>query len=144
MTESQRALAGIGASNAILTLVRNEDLGFVGRRESVLIERYVEGMRVGTSASHDMLDLFADDGIIQRRPDTYVGKDTIRRSFPDSHLNASADMALTLDQVDVEGDHIRQRVDVHVAHVPAPMRAQDLWTISNGEILRLETNFLQL
>jgi hypothetical protein len=53
-------------------------------------------------------------------------------------------MTLTLDQVDVEGDHIRERVDVGVAHVPAPMRAQALWTISNGEILRLETSFLQL
>ena len=72
----------------------------------------------------------------------HVGKDDIRRSCIDSHKQAPPDMTLTLDQVDVEPDCIRSSRTCTSPAFASPIRGQDLWTIRDGKIDRLETTFV--
>ena len=114
--------------------------------ERDLIERYFQAMRTGAIASDDIVDLFADDAVyVEPFSGTlveHVGKDDIRRSFIDSQKHAPTDLTLTLDQVDVEHDCIRSSWTCTSRAFASPMRGQDLWTIRDGMIHRLETSFL--
>jgi ketosteroid isomerase-like protein len=116
-------------------------------RERELIERYFQAMRTGAMSSDEIIDLFADQAVyvepFSGEASAHVGKDAIRQSFIDSRKNAPPDMTLTLDQVEVDSDCIRSVWTCSSPGFPRPMRGQDLWTIGDGKILRLETSFLQ-
>ena len=116
-------------------------------RERELIERYFQAMRTGAISSDEIADLFADQAVyvepFSGEASAHFGKDAIRQCFIDSQKNAPADMTLTLDQVDVESECIRSVWTCASPAFPHPMRGQDLWTIRDGKILRLETSFLQ-
>lgn len=114
--------------------------------ERDLIERYFQAMRTGAIGSDEIVDLFADEAVyvepFSGAPRAHVGKDAIRRSFLESQAFAPPEMTLTLDQIDIESDCVRT---VWTCASPAfanPMRGQDLWTIRDGKIHRLETYFL--
>lgn len=111
-----------------------------------LIERYFRAMRTGAITSVEIIDLFADEAVyvepFSGAPTIHVGKDAIRQSFRESQVNAPPDMTLTLDQVDVESDCIRSVWTCASPAFPRPMRGQDLWSIRDGKIHRLETSFL--
>jgi hypothetical protein len=62
----------------------------------------------------------------------------------ESQKHAPPDMALTLDQVDVQGDYLQSVWTCTSPAFAQPMRGQDLWTIRDGKIYRLETTFLDL
>lgn len=114
--------------------------------ERDLIERYFQAMRTGAIATDEIIDLFADDAVyvepFSGAPVKHVGKDDIRRSFVDSQKHVPPDMTLTLDQVDVEPDRIRSSWTCTSPAFAKPMRGQDLWTIREGKIYRLETSLL--
>jgi ketosteroid isomerase-like protein len=116
-------------------------------KERELIERYFQAMRTGAISSDEIIDLFADQAVyvepFSGEASAHVGKDAIRQSFIDSQKNAPPDMTLTLDQVDVDSDCIRSVWTCASPAFPRPMRGQDLWTIRDGKIFRLETSFLQ-
>jgi uncharacterized protein (TIGR02246 family) len=118
----------------------------VERADRELIERYFAAMRVGAAASEDVLDLFAEDAVYVEpfggTAATHRGRDAIRRSFRASQQHAPPDMTLSLDQLELEGDRIRTVWTCTSPGLPGPMRGQDLWTIRDGQILRLETSFL--
>src|SRR5690242_9283026 len=114
--------------------------------ERELIERYFQAMRTGATGTDAIVELFAEAAVyvepFSGEPKTHVGRDAIRQSFVDSQKHAPPDMTLTLEQVDIESGAIRS---VWTCTSPAfahPMRGQDLWTIRDGKILRLETSFL--
>jgi ketosteroid isomerase-like protein len=115
-------------------------------RDRELIERYFQAMRTGAISSDEIVDLFADQAVyvepFSGEASAHVGKDAIRQSFIDSQKNAPPDMTLTLDQVDVDSECIRSVWTCSSPASPRPMRGQDLWTIREGKILRLETSFL--
>ena len=115
--------------------------------ERKLIERYFQAMRTGAIASDDIVDLFAEEAVyvepFSGEPTAHVGRQAIRQSFIESQKNAPVDMTLTLDQVDVDSNCIRSVWTCTSPAIAEPMRGQDLWTIRDGEILRLETSFLQ-
>ena len=107
------------------------------------IERYFAAMRVGASALEDLVDLFAEDAVYVESFNgpavAHTGKIEIRRSLEESQQYAPADMTLTLDQVEVQGHHIRSVWTCNAPSFPDPMRGQDLWQIRDGKIQRLET-----
>jgi len=116
--------------------------------ERELVEQYFQAMRTGAIASDEIVDLFADDALyiepFSGEALAHVGKAAIRQSFIDSQRNAPPDMTLTLDQVEVDSECIRS---VWTCSSPAfahPMRGQDLWTLNDAKIVRLETSFLPL
>ena len=115
--------------------------------ERDLVERYFQAMRTGAIASDEIVDLFAEDAVyiepFSGAPMEHVGKDNIRRNFIESQKHAPADMTLTLEQVDVEPDCIRSVWTCMSPAFPHPMRGQDVWTIRNGKVQRLETSFLE-
>ncbi|HLZ26547.1 MAG TPA: DUF1801 domain-containing protein [Chloroflexota bacterium] len=114
--------------------------------ERDLIERYFQAMRTGAIASDEIIGLFVEEAVYVEpfggTPMEHVGTDDIRRNFIESQQRAPADMTLTLDQVDIEPDCIRSVWTCTSPAFPHPMRGQDLWTIRDGKIHRLETSFL--
>ena len=111
-----------------------------------VIERYYAAMRVGAAALEDLLALFAADAVYVEpfggEPATHVGTAEIRRTLVQSQQYAPADMTLSLDELEVQGGHIRTTWTCTAPAFPRPMRGQDLWLIRNGKIQRLETAFL--
>ena len=71
-----------------------------------------------------------------------MGKADIRRSLYASQQYAPPDMTLTLDAVEVDGQLVRSLWTCMAPTLPRPMRGQDVWTIRDGKIVRLETSFL--
>jgi hypothetical protein len=63
----------------------------------------------------------------------------LRRAFVESQAYAPADMTVTLNRLDLEGDCIRSAWTCTSPALPHPMQGHDLWTIRAGKILRLET-----
>lgn len=75
-------------------------------------------------------------------PVTHVGRAAIRQAFRESQKQAPPNMTLTLDQVDVDGERVRTEWTCASPAFPRPMRGEDLWTIRDGHIVRLETRFV--
>jgi ketosteroid isomerase-like protein len=115
--------------------------------ERELIERYFRAMRTGSIASDEILDLFAEDAVyvepFSGAPMEHVGKQDIRRSFVESRKQTPPDMTLTLDELNVERDCIRSVWTCMSPAFPQSMRGQDVWTIRDGMIHRLETSFVE-
>jgi hypothetical protein len=108
-----------------------------------VIDRYFHAMRTGAAGGDEMMGLFADDAVyvepFSGRVVMHTGKTAIRRSYLESRTYAPADLTITLDRIDVEGDRIRTEWTCRAPAFPGPMRGQDLWTIRDGKIHRLET-----
>jgi ketosteroid isomerase-like protein len=117
--------------------------GTVSPADRLLIERYFRAMQTGAAAGDDIIDLFADDAVYIESfggaPAAHVSKDEIRRAFIEAQAYAPADMTVTLNRLDLEGDCIRSTWTCASPSLPHPMQGQDLWTIGAGKILRLET-----
>lgn len=118
----------------------------VSERDRQVIDAYFGAMRAGQSGSDDMMNLFADDAVyvepFRGAAAVHTGKDAIRRNYAELGKQSPPDMHLTLDRVELNGDAIRTVWTCTSPAFPGPMRGQDLWTIVDGKIARLETSML--
>jgi ketosteroid isomerase-like protein len=114
--------------------------------ERELVEQYFQAMRTGAIAGDEILHLFAEDAVyiepFSGEPLAHVGKEAIRQSFIDSQRNAPPDMTLTLDQVEIDSESMRSVWTCNSPAFAQPMRGEDIWTLRDGKIVRLETSFL--
>lgn len=116
----------------------------VGERDQAVVEAYFRAMQAGAAGGDEMMVLFAEDAVYVEpftgQARTHTGRAAIRQNFIDSQRYAPPDMRLTLDRVDLAGDQIRSEWTCTSPAFPHPMHGQDLWTLRDGKIIRLETS----
>jgi hypothetical protein len=107
-----------------------------------IIEGVMRGMQTGPAAENDILELFAEDGVLVEpftgRIQTHVGKAQLRACLQDMWKNRAPDLMLKTDRVDLDGETLRAEWTCTSTVLPGPMRGYDLFTIHQGKICRLE------
>ena len=108
------------------------------------VERYFTLMQAGASRLDEFVALFDEQAVyvepFSGQPQVHSGKDEIQAFFEaafDQHLKG---VRLTLDRLDVDGNHLRAEWTCELPMFAAPMRGFDLLTLREGRIVRLETS----
>jgi uncharacterized protein (TIGR02246 family) len=114
----------------------------VNERDRKLVEDMLRAMQAGAPAEQELLSLFTEDAVLVEpftgRVQTHSGKSAIRASVQAMAQTRAPDLALRLDRIDLDGDHLRAEWTCTSAMLPAPMRGHDLVTVRDGRISRLE------
>lgn len=121
-------------------------------KAQAVVEGYFASMRARAAGENGMAALFAEDAVYiepfssgsagsqeQRR---HIGKIAIVEFFGQAWSHQPADMTVSLDRLDIDGDLLRSEWTCASAVFTTPMRGYDLFTIQNGKIVRLETMLL--
>jgi SnoaL-like protein len=115
--------------------------------EHALVHGYVRAMQQG-AAGHDMLlSLFHDDGeyieSFSGQPQAHHGRAAIGAWLAESRQHQPPDIAITVDRIDIDGDHIRAAWTCDSSAFTAPARGIDTYLVRAGRIQRLETVLTQ-
>ena len=107
-----------------------------------VVDRYFAAMRRGAEAEEEMMALFADSAIYVEpfvAPDQpAVGKEAIRERLRNGWANPLPDMELDVLDVAMEDGNARSSWECRSPGLPGPMRGEDLYEITDGQITRLE------
>lgn len=112
-----------------------------------VIESYARAMSAGPAGLEELTGLFAQDAVyiepwtMMGIPTEHIGAADIRTFFEESLPKNPPDFKVTIDQIDLDGEAIRTAWTCTSAMIPAPVRGIDLYTIRDGRIARLETQF---
>jgi hypothetical protein len=113
-----------------------------------IVESLFKAMQAGPAGEAAMMNLFADTAVFMEpfsgAVQTHHGKDAIRASFRDMWKEPLPDLKLSIDRVDLDGDHVRAEWTCTSSAFPSPMRGFDLFTIHSGKITRLEINVTEM
>ena len=116
----------------------------VNEGERKVVERLFKAMQARPAGEREMMALFADDAVFIEPfsgvPRTHEGIDAIRTSFREMWSEPGPELTLTLSRVDREGDIVRAEWSCTSPAFPTPMRGFDLFTLSDGKIVRLEVH----
>lgn len=111
---------------------------------TAVVERYVQAMRVGAAAETEMMALFTEDAVyvepFSGQPRTHVGREAIRATMREGWRTPLPDMRLTIERIDLDGGQVRCAWLCRSPALPAPVHGQDLYTLRDGQIARLETS----
>lgn len=111
--------------------------------DRALVDRFFQAMRQGAAGEEALMALFAEDAVLTEpftgQPRTHHGKAAIRASYRQSWEHPPPDMKLTLHRIDLDGEQLRTEWTCTSPAFPGPMRGNDLFTLREGRIHRLET-----
>ena len=114
--------------------------------ERELVDAYFSAMRRGAAAEDEMMALFADDAIyvepFSGTTRESVGREAIRATLRAGWAEPLPDMVLDVHEVEVTAHGARSRWTCTSPALPAPADGEDLYTIEDGKITRLEVRFL--
>ncbi|MFT3879682.1 MAG: nuclear transport factor 2 family protein [Gemmatales bacterium] len=114
----------------------------VSTNDRQVIENVFRAMQTGPTAEKELLELFAEDGILVEpftgQMQTHEGKPAIKASLVPMWANRAPDMKIMLDRVDLQGTTVRAEWTCTSSAMPGPMRGYDLFQIKSGKINRME------
>lgn len=114
----------------------------VSESDRTVVENMFKAMQGGPEGEEDMMALFDESAVFTEpfsgQPQTHTGKDAIRSSFQEMWANPAPDLKLIVDRVDLDGDQIRADWTCTSPVFPSPMKGHDIFTITDGKIMRLE------
>ncbi len=114
----------------------------VSESDRTVVENMFKAMQGGPEGEEDMMALFDNNAVFTEpfsgQPQTHTGSDAIRSSFKEMWANPAPDLKLIVDRVDLDGDQIRAEWTCTSPVFPSPMKGHDLFTITDGKIMRLE------
>ena len=114
--------------------------------EHELVGRYFDAMRRGADAEDDMMALFADDAVyvepFSGQPRESVGREAIRSTLRAGWAVPLPDMVLDVHEIEVTRTGARSRWTCTSPALPGPAHGEDVYTIEDGKITRLEVRFL--
>ena len=107
------------------------------------LTRYFKAMQRGPEGLAELISLFADEAVYVE-PFTpgggvHVGRDAIGEWLRASQEHAPPELDLTIDRVDARQDEIEVAWTCRSPAFARPSRGRDRFTLSGGEISRLET-----
>ena len=112
-----------------------------------LYRRYIAGMNDADADA--VAGLFAEDGVYVEpftsggRPNEIRGREAIRGYFEESVRMRPADMTVSVDRVDVDGETVRTEWTCTSEEWDRPMRGHDVMQMIDGVIRRLEVSLDQ-
>lgn len=114
--------------------------------ERDLVSHYFDAMRRGAAAEDEMMALFADDATyiepFSGTPRESVGREAIRSTLRAGWAEPLPDMVLDVHEIEVTDRGARSRWTCTSPALPEPAEGEDLYTIEDGKITRLEVRFL--
>lgn len=111
--------------------------------ERAVIERYYRAMQAGSAA--EMTALFADDAVYrepfsgQGQPTEHAGREAIVAWLAASFEQGNANVTITLDRIDVDGDEVVSEWTCVGPMLPGPMKGHDRYRVRDGQIASLDT-----
>ena len=115
--------------------------------EQEVVTAYVSAMRRGAEAEDDMMSLFAADAVyiepFSGTPRESVGREAIRSTLRAGWAEPLPDMLLDVHEIEVTDRGARSRWTCTSPALPGPAQGEDLYTIEDGKITRLEVRFLE-
>ena len=103
-------------------------------RDRELVDRYYAAMRVGAAAEAEMLSLFTDDAVYSEpfsgSTDPAVGVDAIRDRMRAGWAQPLPEMELDMLTIEVDGARATCTWECRSSVFPAPVRGQDVYTLS--------------
>jgi ketosteroid isomerase-like protein len=118
-----------------------------GRAAEPLVARFFSAMQTGATAEADMMALFAPDAVyvepFSGAERTHRGRDAIRRAMREGRKRPLPEMRIEVESVNMEGDSLTARWICHSPALPGGSgRGENVFTLSDGLIVRLHTRFL--
>lgn len=114
--------------------------------DRAVLDQFYAAMQAGLAGDDAMMDLFAEDAVYVEpfggETRAHRGRPVIRQVMLDARAYAPPHMTLTVDRIDVDGQQIRSSWTCCSPALESPVHGQDLWTICNGKIDRLETRLV--
>ena len=111
-----------------------------------LVDAYFGAMRRGADAEDEMMALFADDAVyvepFSGAPRESAGREAIRATLREGWATPLPEMVLDVHEVEVTAEGARSRWTCTSPALPGPARGEDVYTIEEGRITRLEVRFL--
>jgi ketosteroid isomerase-like protein len=107
-----------------------------------VVQGVFEAMHEGPKGEAKMMALFHDDAVLiepfSGQPQTHSGSEAIRSWFKQATREMPPGMKITLDRIDMDGQHVRAEWTCTADVFPKPMKGYDLYAIRDGKIARLE------
>jgi SnoaL-like domain len=109
-----------------------------------IVEGWFQAMRRGRDGEAELIALFAVDARYTEpfSGRTHRGHDAIRDYFSTSWDEAPADLVLTVDRVDVQGQRAVARWCCRSPALPGPVWGEDRYLVEAGKIRELVTVFI--
>ncbi len=112
------------------------------------IAAFFKAMQTGATAEADMMALFTIDAVyvepFSGAPRSHHGKEAIRAAFQEGWRHPMPDLKIIIDRFSVTGDETLVEWTCFSPALPGGKgRGENLFTLRDGLILRLETRFLQ-
>ena len=110
------------------------------------VAHFFRAMQAGSAAAQDIERLFSEDATyvepFSGQPITHNGKSAIMAAMRQGWQNPLPDMTISLDRVDVAGEHVTVAWTCRSPALPGGEgHGVNLFTLKDGKISRLETRF---
>lgn len=116
----------------------------VNESTRVVVEKYYAAMGAQRAGEADLLALFAEDATYVEpwsgQPTEHSGLAAIREYFRASWEMSPPGLTITVNRVDVDGEHVQAEWTCSAPSLPAPMQGRDEITVRAGRIARLVTS----
>ena len=111
--------------------------------EHAIVHAYVRAMQQGADGQDELLNLFHEDGeyveSFSGEPHTHRGRAAIAAWLAGSWEQQPPDIAITIDRIDIDGDHVSAHWTCDSSSFATPARGTDSYHVRAGRIQRLET-----
>lgn len=112
-----------------------------------IVERYFAAMRRGAAAEEDMMALFSDDAVYVEpftgESDPWVGKESVREALRRGWEQPLPDLELSVERIEIREGGATSAWVCRSSALPAPVQGEDLYTIADGKITRLEVRIIE-
>lgn len=113
-----------------------------------IIDRFFAAMQAGADSEEELLELFSADAVyiepFSGHARTHRGLPAIREALREGRRNPMPEMSIAVDRIDVDGEKVRAEWTCRSPALPGGKgRGENLFTIRDGRIVRLETRFLK-
>jgi ketosteroid isomerase-like protein len=116
-------------------------------KHTKIVEGFFLAMQAGASSEHEMMALFAEDAVYVEPFSGTVrehrGRPAVHAAMRDGWRTPLPEMRIEVDTIAVDGDTVRAQWTCYSPAIPGGKgRGENVFTLRDGLIVRLETRFL--